>query len=83
MEKKGFTELSDEELLEKRRKIKSNNIITAVLIGLFIGIAAYSAVKNGFGFFTFFPLIFIFFLVKNQTDIKELEKEIKSRNLKF
>jgi predicted permease len=82
MKGKDFTELSDQELLDKRKKLKSVFILNAVIIGVFIGIAAYSAIKNGFAFFTFFPLIFAFILVKNRTDHKELEQEIKSRNLK-
>lgn len=82
MKGKEFTELSDQELLEKRKKLKSVFILNAVIIGVFIGIAAYSAIKNGVAFFTFFPLIFVFLLVKNRTDDKELEQEIKSRNLK-
>jgi uncharacterized paraquat-inducible protein A len=82
MKVKEFTELSDQELLDKRKKIKSASIMNAVLIGSFIGIAAYSTIKNGFGFFPFFPLIFVFHLIKNTMDQKELEEEIKYRNLK-
>jgi len=75
-------ELSDQELLDKRKKIKSASIMNAVLTGSFIGIAAYITIKNGFGFFTFFPLIFVFHLIKNRMNQKELEEEIKSRTLK-
>ncbi len=53
-----------------------------ILIGTFIGVAMYSAVKNGIEFFTFFPLIFVFFLLKDGKNFKALENELKSRNLK-
>ncbi len=81
MTEKELTELSDQELLAQRKKAKSNLILNATILGLFIGIAIYSTIKNGFGFFTFFPLFFAYFLFKNQADGKALEKEIKSRNL--
>lgn len=81
MKENEFTGLSDQELLEKRKKAKSIQTMTAVISGAFIGIAIYSTVKNGFGFFTIFPLFFVLLLAKNQTNSIALEKEIKSRNL--
>jgi hypothetical protein len=76
-------ELSDQELLEKRQKIKSNRIMNAVLIGVLVGIAIYSTVKHSIGFLTFLPIIIAIIAAKswkNQNDV--LEKEIKSRDLK-
>jgi len=85
MTHKNLTELSDQELLLKIKKLKNNKIIDAAIIGITIGIAIYSAVKNGFEFFTFFPLILAYIIVRNSTNTKTLEKEIqkelKSRNL--
>jgi hypothetical protein len=46
-----------------------------------IGIAIYSTVKNGFGFFTFFPVIFAFFAFNDSKKKKALEKVLKDRNL--
>lgn len=82
MKQRKITELTDEELLVKRKQFKSNQILNAVILGVFVGIAIYSLIKNGLGFFTFFPLIFAYLLFKHQINFKELEKEIKSRNLK-
>lgn len=76
-----LTELSDQKLLEKSKKIKSNNIVSAVLVGCMIGIAIYSSVKNGFGFFTIFPLFFLPIFINNNKKNKEVEKEIQRRNL--
>ena len=48
---------TDAETQKEQKKIKNNKLINAFLIGICIGISVYGAVKNGFGFFTFFPLI--------------------------
>ena len=86
MKPENLTELSDQELLQKMKNLKTNKIIDATIIGFTIGIAIYSAVKNGFDFFTFFPLILAYVIVRNSKNNiileKEIQKEIKSRNLK-
>lgn len=82
MKENEFAQLSDQELLAKKKQLKSSNIINAVIIGVLIGVVIYSVIKNGFGFVTFLPLLFVYFIVKNQNESRELEKEIKSRNLK-
>lgn len=60
MTEKELTELSDQELLEKRKKKKSASITNAVFIGMMIGIIIYSIVKNSIGFFILIPLFFTF-----------------------
>lgn len=86
MEPKELAKLTNEELLQEQKKTNSNKIIHAVLIGVLVGVSIFSTVKKGFGFFTFFPLFFVFLLLKKQKDIKgfesELESELRSRNLK-
>ena len=77
MKSENLTDLSDQELLLKIKKIKTNKIIDATIIGITIGIVVYSAVKNGFGFFTFFPLIVTYLIIRNSTNTKILEKEIQ------
>jgi len=86
MKPENLTELSTPELLRKIRNLKTNKIIDAAIIGFTVGIVIYSAVKNGFGFFTFFPLLIAYLIVRNSTNSKILEKEIQKelqcRNLK-
>lgn len=86
MKPENLTELSDQELLQKIKKLKTNKIIDATIVGVTIGIVIYGAVKNGFGFFTFFPLLLAYVIVRNSTNNeileKEIQKELKSRNLK-
>lgn len=86
MKPENFSELSDQELLQKIKNLKTNQIIDAFAVGLTIGIVVYSSVKNGFGFFTFFPLILTYLIIRNSKNNKFLEKELQkvadSRNLK-
>ena len=80
---KEITELTDQELLEKVKKKRSNDITNAVILGFLIGIATYSTVKYGLGLFTFLPVLFALFAAnKWGKDKKVLEEELKSRNLK-
>lgn len=85
MKPENLSEFNDEKLILEYKKIKTNKIIFAFIIGITIGIFFYSYVKNGFGFFTFFPLIIGYLLIKNSGNSKLLEKEImkemKYRNL--
>ncbi|MGX5691109.1 hypothetical protein [Arcticibacter tournemirensis] len=83
MKLEGLSELSDTALAEKMKKIKSNKVIDAALVGFTLGIVVYSAVKNGFTFFTFFPLLLTVAILRNSKNNKmlemEIEKEMKSR----
>ncbi len=81
MDQKELADLTNEQLLEEKKKIQYNKTVNAILIGLCVGIAVFSAVKNGFVFFTFFPLLLTYPFIKNGKKIIVLEKELKSRNL--
>ncbi|MFK5878357.1 MAG: hypothetical protein QM478_02555 [Flavobacteriaceae bacterium] len=81
MEHKELADLSNEQLLEEKKKIQYSKPINAIIIGVCIGVAIFSAIKNGFVFFTFFPLLLTYPFIKNGKKIKALEKELKSRNL--
>ncbi|GAA4757168.1 MULTISPECIES: hypothetical protein [Flavobacterium] len=77
MKSDNFTELSDQELIQKIKSLKTNKIVDAFAVGITIGIVVYSAVKNGFGFFTFFPLILTYLIVRNSNNNKILEQELQ------
>jgi len=80
-----LTALSNEALLKKRKELKNGKIINAAIVGFTIGIFCYSAVNNGFGIFTFFPLLIAYLLIKNSKNDKlltvEVEKELRGRGL--
>jgi len=82
MNQNELSELTDQELLEKAKKMKSTTITNALLIGVMIGIIIYSIWKNSLGFFTLIPLFFIFKLVNNSKNDKALKRLLKERNLK-
>jgi len=82
-ERKNLSELTDEELLQEAKKIKSAAITNAVLIGFLLGIVFYSIMRNGFGFFLLIPLFFAYKLMNNSKyPAKELDDLLKERNLK-
>ncbi|WP_158727975.1 MULTISPECIES: hypothetical protein [unclassified Flavobacterium] len=87
MEKILLKELNDQELLQEQKKLKTNKMYNAILIGSLLGIFTYSAVKNGFSFFTFFPLFFVLILGNSGKKIREFEKELNNeimyRNIKL
>lgn len=82
MLQKEISQLTDQELLDKAKKMKSSPMLNALVIGCMIGVIVYSVVKNTYGFLTLVPLYFIYQLVKNSKNNKALEEELKARNLK-
>ncbi|MCB9307245.1 MAG: FUSC family protein [Lewinellaceae bacterium] len=82
MEQKKLSELTDEELLQEAKKMKSNSIMNAVLIGFMFGIIIYSIAKNSLGILTLIPLLFAFNLINKSKDDKALKELLKERNLK-
>ncbi|WP_341225320.1 FUSC family protein [uncultured Arcticibacterium sp.] len=84
MTEKELSELTDEELLVKAKKMKSNSIMNAALIGVMIGITIYGIAKNNFGLFAIIPLFFAFRVFnnpKNKAKDKALKKILKERDL--
>ena len=82
MNQKELSELTDQELLEEAKKMKSTSKINAALVGFFAGIIIYSIIVNSLGFFTLIPLFFIYKLVNNPKNNEALEKLLKERKLK-
>jgi len=83
MNKKQLSQLTDQELLQEAKKIKTASIANAVLIGFLIGIVFYSVVKNSWGFLTLIPLFLVYKLINNSKyDTKDLEDILKERHLK-
>ena len=81
MKQKELSELTDQELLNEAKKMKSASMINATLIGFMFGIIIYSIVKNSVGLFTLIPLFFIYKVFHKPEKNKELKKLLKERNL--
>ena len=81
---KNIHELTDQELLLEAKKVKSNQIMNAVMIGVLIGIIVYSVLVNRLGFLTVI-LVFIVYKMVNKTTYskEELQKILKERKLKL
>lgn len=85
MKTNKFKEVSSDELLKEIKKLKTNKIINAVVIGFSVGVMIYSAINNGFSLFTFFPLLVVYLIVrnlnKNKIAVEEMQDELRSRSL--
>lgn len=81
MKEKELSELTDQELLDEAKKMKSNPILNAVLIGFMIGVIVFSIIKSSLSLFTLIPLFFLYKLLNHSKKHKTLEKLLKERNL--
>lgn len=75
-------ELTDEELLQAAKKMKTTLAFDAGIIGFLIGVSVFSIVRKGFGLLSFLPLIYLPVAAKNKAKKKELDNLLKERNLK-
>ncbi len=86
MKNECLKELNNQELLQKMKKIKTNKIVDAALIGSTVGIAIYSIANKGFAISAFFPLILGYVIFRNSKNnemlYSEMQKELESRNSK-
>lgn len=83
MDLKNLSDLSDQELLQEYRKIKSTSITNALFVGFLIGIVIYSVVKNTWGILTLIPLFLAYKLTKkSKYNLREVELLLKERKLK-
>ena len=82
MTQEELSKLTDQELLDEAKKMKSTSRINALLIGFMIGIIIYSIVKNSLGFFTLIPLFFIYKIFNGSKNYDALKKILKERDLK-
>ncbi len=85
MEQKEYAEMTDQELLDEAKKMKSFSIINALLIGFLGGIIFFSIVKNTWGMLTLIPLFFIYKMIKDPKNkkVKHLQSTLKDRNIKW
>jgi hypothetical protein len=76
-----LSELTDQELLQKAKKMKSANLTDAFIFGILIGISVYSTFRNGLGLLSFLPLVYVPIAAKNRTHNKRLKDLLKERHL--
>ena len=77
LDKIDYSKLTLEELLIEETKLKKNETLSALLIGVAIGIIVYGVAKNGMGgIYVFLPLFLIYGIYKNSQKNKKKLKEI-------
>lgn len=89
MEKKSLSELTDEELLIEKKKLKKSKIFHAIFIGFLAGILIFGVVswslssERHWGLLIpmLIPVVFIYRIVKNRVKDKDLEEVLKERDL--
>jgi hypothetical protein len=89
MEKRDFSEMTTEELLPEKKKLKKCKITHALLIGFLAGILIFGFTAwvlnpdRRLGFFIpmFLPGLFIYKMIKNSKNNADLEAVLKERGL--
>jgi hypothetical protein len=89
MQKTDLLQLTDEELLAKKKKLKNDKIFSAVLIGFLGGVLLFGfgawilSPQKQLGFLIpmLFPIWFISRLLKNNQTNKDLEAVLQERGL--
>ncbi len=84
MNEKELSLLTDKELLEEAKKMKSFSITNAVIIGFLIGIVIYSFAVNRLGLLTLILLYFVYKIINDPKNkrFKALKILLTERNLK-
>lgn len=87
MDNKDYAKLTHEELLVEEKKLKRQEITSAVLIGFLIGVIIFGVAKSGFGFlFMGISLILIYGIHRNskgqKQNLEQIRAEINARNTK-
>lgn len=83
MIQKDLSTLTNEELLQLEKKMKSTAVLNAVIIGFLFGVVIFSFMKNTLGLVTLIPLFFAYKLVnRSKYEKQALEAVLKSRQLK-
>lgn len=77
-----FASQTDETLLAEAKKMKTTSIYDAGIFGFLIGVSAYSAYMNGFGWLSFLALVYVPVANKNRKRKEALEAEIRQRGLR-
>ncbi|WP_310379305.1 hypothetical protein [Flavobacterium sp.] len=79
MSKIDLTQLTHEELQIEIKKRKTSYQIGAFIVGMMIGCAVWSTVKNGIGFFIFVPFVFAYWFKNTKVEYDEIKNELQSR----
>lgn len=78
---KDYSKMTLDELVSEEKKLKSQKIIIALVIGVLVGIAIWSATHKGGFLLTFGLLVFLHRIGYSYSkNLKGIQTEISSRN---
>jgi hypothetical protein len=81
MFKISLSQITNEEIFLELKKRKTAYQTGGFIVGMMIGVAVWSVVKNGFGILFFAPLLFGYWFRNAKPDYDEVKKEIASRKI--
>jgi hypothetical protein len=64
MNEKSMPELSDQDSIDQKRRIKQSSLLDAFFIGFLVGIIIFSVIASTLGLLTLIPLYLIYRLLK-------------------
>ena len=76
MTKENFSDLTTEDLIKKK---KNANFVTGMFVGALL-MAIFLTIKDGVSFLLIIPFAFLPFLYVNYNVVRNINKELKSRN---
>jgi len=84
MEEIELTELTDQELLDERKELKSFSILNAFLIGFLVGIIFVSIYYSAYNISLIIPLFLIYKFANDPKNkrVKKVDELLKERNTK-
>ena len=75
-----LSQMTTLELAKVERTRKSLFYVLTFLVSIMVLVAIFTTIKNGFTFFTLFPLFFTPMVVNNWLQLKAVKEEVKARN---
>ncbi len=81
MNQKELAQLSDDELRELAKQMKSSSIGYALMIGFMLGIIIFSFAHNTIGLVTLIPLYFVFRMLHKPERNRALKQVLADRGL--
>nr|WP_295927580.1 hypothetical protein [uncultured Dyadobacter sp.] len=77
---KDYSKMTLEELLSEEKKMKSQKAITAIVIGLLVGVAIYAATHKSFLLPVILLIVSFQIGYRNAQNLKSIQEEISRRN---
>jgi F0F1-type ATP synthase assembly protein I len=76
---RDYTALTDQELINRVKKIRRKELFSGVFVGFLIGIVIYGVSKNGFGIiYTLIPAVLMIITYRHAKALKENRQSIQS-----